>query len=69
MPQSSIGHYSTKFRPIVPIKQQILKTLLFKATACELFYETNPVWTTGLCKFGEISIVRDAVRIGSKLKT
>ena len=38
------------------------------ATAYELFYEKNPEWMDTLHKFGEIAIVRDPVRICSKLK-
>jgi len=39
-----------------------------KATAYELFYTKNPDWMDSLHKFGEISILRDPVRIRSKLK-
>jgi hypothetical protein len=39
-----------------------------KATAYELFYDGNPAWMDSLHKFGEIAVVRDPVKIWSKLK-
>jgi hypothetical protein len=39
-----------------------------KATSYEFFYDGNPEWIGRVHKFGEIAIVRDTVKIWSKLK-